>query len=81
MMGNAKKFAMEVADLKTKLAEKSSQLSGGFGAPSVLALGEMPAPILDGGAQRPPSRGTLAPLSGGRRPGGGGAGVGFTASS
>ena len=32
-MENAKKFAREISELKTKLAEKDAKLAGGFGAP------------------------------------------------
>ena len=37
MMENAKKFAREISELKTKLAEKDAKLAGGFGAPSAYA--------------------------------------------
>ena len=37
MMENAKKFAREISELKTKLAEKDAKLAGGFGAPSACA--------------------------------------------
>ena len=36
-MENAKKFAREISELKTKLAEKDAKLAGGFGAPSAYA--------------------------------------------
>jgi hypothetical protein len=71
LLANAKKFAREISDLKTKLAEKDAELAGGFGAPTKLALGELPTPgaptlvpplALPG--QRPGSSGgRLAPLN------------------
>ena len=42
MITNAKQFALIMADLKTKIAEKDAILKGGFGSISALALGEMP---------------------------------------
>jgi hypothetical protein len=70
-LANAKKFAREISDLKTKLAEKDAELAGGFGAPTKLALGELPnpgypspVPPLALPGQRPGSNGgRLAPLN------------------
>jgi hypothetical protein len=68
LLANAKKFARDISDLKTKLAEKDAELAGGFGAPTKLALGELPTqvavPPLALPGQRPGSNGgRLAPLN------------------
>ena len=65
LLANAKQFGREISELKMKLAEKDAELAGGFGAPSSLALGELPTrvPPLNLHGQRPGSSGAkLAPL-------------------
>ncbi|MEW5309907.1 MAG: hypothetical protein WDW38_001750 [Sanguina aurantia] len=54
MMDVTKRYAREIAELKTRLAEKDAQLMGGFGSLDMMVHGELPLPPLAALGSKPP---------------------------
>lgn len=55
------RFARQIAELKSKLAEKDAALLGGFGAMSNMVLNEVPSQSASGKAALPPLNVDAAP--------------------